>query len=77
MYQFRNCLVKILGIDFHCNENLENHENYRKHIIKIEKLLKVWQRRQLSIEGKILIFKVLAISKLVHLMPVKEVPLGT
>ena len=36
-----------------------------------EKLLKLWRMRQLKIEGKILIFKTLAISKVVDLALVK------
>ena len=59
--------IKILGIHFSYNRSLENDENYRRYIIKIEKLLKLWRMRQLTIEGEILIFKTLAISNVVHL----------
>ena len=37
------------------------------YIIKAEKLLKLWRMQQLTIEGKILIFKTLAISNVAHL----------
>ena len=37
------------------------------YIIKTEKLLKLWRMQQLTIEGKILIFKTLAISNVAHL----------
>lgn len=66
--------VKILGIHFPYNEKenkLENVENYRKHVIKNEKLLKVWRIRQLSIEMKTIL------AKAVHLGLVKEVPSST
>ena len=69
--------IKILGINFSYNRRLENDENYRKYIIKIEKLLKLWRLQQLTIEGKILFFKTLAISKVVHLDLVKGVPFST
>ena len=36
-----NNTIKILGIYFSHNRNLENNENYRRYIIKIEKLLKL------------------------------------
>ena len=58
-------------------KKLENDEHYKKLIIAIEKLLKVWTIRQLSIVDKILTFKTLAISKIVHLALVKAVPFGT
>ena len=64
----------MLGIDFSYNRNLEKDENYRRYIIKIEKLLKLGRMRQLAIEGKILILKNLAISKVVHLALVKDAP---
>ena len=65
---------KILGIHFSYNRSLENDENYRRYMIKIEKLLKLWRMRQLTIEGEILSFKTLAVSKIVHLSLVKVVP---
>ena len=43
-------------------------------MMEIEKLLKLWRMRQLTIEGKILIFKTLAITKIIHLALVKDVP---
>ena len=73
----KNNTIKILGIHFSYNKSLENDENYRRYIIKIEKLLKLWRMRQLTIENKILIFKTLAISKVVHLALVKDVPYCT
>ena len=72
-----NNTIKILGIHFSYNKSLENDENYKRYIIKIEKLLKLWRMRQLTIEVKILIFKTLAISKVVHLALVKDVPSST
>ena len=44
------------------------------NISKVEKLLKSWRMRQLTIEGKILISKTLAISKDAHLALVKDAP---
>ena len=66
--------LKILGIHFSYNENREHEENFKKHIVKMEKVLKMWKMRNLTIEGKITIFKSLAISKIVHLAFVKHIP---
>ena len=41
--------------------------NFQTHIIKIENILRLWHMRNFTIEGKILVFKSLAISKIVHL----------
>ena len=41
--------IKLIGIIFSHDESLENNKNYRKHIIKMEKLLKLRRMRQLTI----------------------------
>ena len=72
----KNNTIKILGIHFSYNKSLENDENQRRYV-KIEKLLKMWRMQQLKIEGKILVFRTLAISNVVHLALVKDVPSST
>ena len=52
--------VKILGIHFSYNKKIENEENFIKIIKKIENVLKIWRIRNLTIQGKITIFKTLA-----------------
>ena len=59
--------IKILGVYFSCNINLMNQKNYCQAITKIHGILKLWRMRNLSIEGKIVVFETLAISKLVYL----------
>ena len=59
--------IEILGIYFSYNMNLMNQKNYCKTITSIHGILKLWRMRNLSIEGKIVVFKTLAISKLVYL----------
>ena len=54
--------IKILGIHFSYNKNLETKENFIIHARKMEKVLKLWRMRNLTLEGKITIFKTLAIS---------------
>ena len=63
-----NETVKILGVHFSYNKNLEQDKNFSDHIIKIENILKLWRMRQLTLEGRITVFKSLAISKVIHLL---------
>ena len=53
------------------NDKLEIQENFKKHIIKIEKNLRIWSMIDLSIAGKITVFKT---SKIVHPALVKTIP---
>ena len=66
--------IKILGIYFSYNINLMNQKNYCKAIISIHGILKLCRMRNLSIEGKIVVFKTLTISKLVYLVFLTVIP---
>ena len=48
--------MKILGVYYSYDENLENQENFINLVLKIEKLLRLWGVRNLSIAGKITVF---------------------
>ena len=48
--------------------NLEQDKNFCEHIVKIENILKLWRMRQLTLEGRIKVFKFLAVSKVIHLL---------
>ena len=50
-----NETVKVLGVHFSCN--LEPAKKFYKHIVKIENILKLWSIRQLTLEGRITVFK--------------------
>ena len=43
------------------DQSIENEENFIKLIKKIENVFKVWKTRNLTSEGKIIIFETLAI----------------
>ena len=43
-------------------------------ITKIQNVLKVWRMRRLTLEGKIIVFKTLAISEIVFLSLISKVP---
>ena len=66
--------LKILGIHFSYNKKIENEGNFIKLIRKIENVLKFWRTRKVTVQGKIAIFKTLAISKVIHLALVTNVP---
>ena len=48
---------KILGIHFSYNKKVETEGNVTSHVWKIEKVIKLWRMRNLTVEGKINIFK--------------------
>ena len=63
-----NETVKILSVHFSYNKNLKQDKFFSEHILKIESILNIWRIRQLTLEGRITVFKSLAISKVVHLL---------
>jgi hypothetical protein len=66
--------IKILGLHFSYNEKLKNEKNFTDTVSKIENLLRVWRLRNLTLEGKITIFKTLAISGVVYNAYLSGVP---
>ena len=70
-------IIKILGIFFSYNKKLEQEKNFLNLIIKIQNILKLWKLRNLTIEGRIVVFKSLAVSKLIHLTFITEIPTST
>ena len=66
-----NETVKILGLHFSYDKNLEQDKKVSEHIVKIEnilKLLKSWCITQSILEGGITVLKSSAISKFIHLL---------
>ena len=59
--------VKIVGVHYSYNKKLENEKNCKNHLQKNETVLKIWRMRNLTLAGKIKIFKTLAISEIIHL----------
>ena len=66
--------IKILGIHYSYNKHIQVEKNFYDHVKAIETVLKAWRMRNLTLQGKITIFKTLAISKIVHLVLVLPVP---
>ena len=63
-----NETMKILGVHFLYNKNLEQDKNISEHIVKIENILKLGCMRHLTLKGRITVFKSLAVSKVIHLL---------
>ena len=64
-----------------CNDTIESNKKKKQHekkflesITKIQNVLQVWQMCCLTLEGKIIVFKTLAISKIVFLSLISKVP---
>ena len=56
--------LKILGTPFPHNEKLKEEKNFYKIVTDMQRVLKIWKIRKLTLEGKIIIFKTIAISKI-------------
>ena len=74
-----NDVIKILVIKmcYSYDKKLENEKNCFNHITKHQNFLNMWRRRNLSLLGKISIFKNLAFSKIIHLTLVTSVRSST
>ena len=60
-------VIEILGIYFSYIKNLEQEKSFLSHIVKIQNFLRLRKQRNLTIKGRIVVFKLLAVSKLIHL----------
>ena len=67
---FRNCAVKTvincLGIYIGHDNDLCNQKNWHEKLDKIQSVLNQWKRRNLTMLGKIIVMKSLAISKITY-----------
>ena len=61
----KNDTLKVLGTHFSYSEKLLKEEKTFTQLTNIQRVLKIWKMRNLALEGKIVIFKTLAISKIV------------
>ena len=66
--------LKILGTHFSYNEKLKEEKNFYKTVTDMQRVLKIWKMRRLTLEGKIVIFKTIAISKIVFQAFITTVP---
>ena len=57
--------LKILGTHVSYNKKLKEEKIFYKIVTDVQRVLKIWKMRKLTLEGKIVIFKTIAISKIV------------
>ena len=57
--------LKILGSNFSYNKKLEEVKDFYKTVTHMHRVLKIWKMRKVTLEGKIVIFKTIVISKIV------------
>ena len=77
MYRFNGGHNKNFRYLLSYNKKLEQEKNFLSHIVKIQNILNLWKQRNLTIEGRIIAFKSLAISKLINLALATEMPTST
>ena len=65
--------LKISGTSFSYNEKLRDEKNFYTTVTNIQRVLKIWKMRNLTLEG-IVTFKTLAISKIVFQLMITPVP---
>ena len=66
--------IKILVVFFSYDKNLQLENNFRKTILNIKKILKMWRQMNLTLEGKMIVFKTLTLSKITFLAHVLLIP---
>ena len=69
-----NDSIKITRIHFTYNKEKRNEKQILESITKFQNVLKVWQMCGLTLEGKIIVFKTLGISKKFSLSLMSKVP---
>ena len=66
--------IKILGVHFSYNEQLTENMNFVETVNQVEKLLGIWSQRSLTLSGRTVSFKTLALFKIVYVASIVVVP---
>ena len=69
-----NEAIKILGTYFFYNSRIKEEWNFLKIVSNVQSLLNLWRYRNLTLEGRRVVFKSLAISKIVFQALIATVP---
>ena len=69
-----NGAIRILGVYFSYNQLLYTEKNFIDSLKKLQDVTKIWSMRSLSLYGKITIFKSLALSKVVYISSMANIP---
>ena len=69
-----NEAIKILDNYFSYNQEIKNDKKFYNIITNIQGVLNLWRMRNLTLEGRIVVFKMLAISKIIFLPLLTKIP---
>ena len=69
-----NEAIKILGTYFSYNSRIKEECNFLKIVSNVQSVSNLWRYRNLTLEGRIVVFKSLAISKIVFQALIAPVP---
>ena len=69
-----NEAIKILGTHFSYNSRIKEECNFLKIVSNVQSVLNLWRHRNLTLAGRIVAFKSLAISKIVFQALIASVP---
>ena len=70
----RNEAIKIFSVYFSYNQKIKADNNFYNIISNIQRVLNLWRMRNLTLEGRIVVFKMFAISKIVFLALLTKIP---
>ena len=69
--------IKITGVHFSYNKTKQDEKNFLETITKIQNVLRIWRIQSLTLEGKIIVFKTLTISKIAYISMMIKFPTET
>ena len=69
--------IKITGVHFSYNKTKQDEKNFLETITKIQNVLRIWRIQSLTLEGKIIVFKTLTISKIAYISMIIKFPTET
>ena len=69
-----NEAIKILGTYFPYKNIIKEEYNFLKIVSNVQSVLNLWRYRNLTLEGRIVVFKSLAISKIIFQSLIAPVP---
>ena len=70
----RNKAIKILSVYFSYNQKIKDDKNFYNTILNIQGVLNLWRMRNLTLQGRIVVFKTLAILKIFFLALLTKIP---
>ena len=70
-----NEAIKILGTFFSYNSRIKEESNFLKIVFNVQSVLNLWRYRNIILEGRIILFKSLAISKIIFQALIAPVPI--